>query len=407
MPTMTAASLFRDVGLLADGPVPWGRPVPAHTPGLFIVELGEPRPTAPIELSLVGKWLERVPGLRLDGKRPTSRALQTRLQSFWLPDQRVLYVGASNGSIGGRLAAMEATVLGDRRPASSAHWLKTLRLPPTTRIWWASTTAIEEYEDAVLTAFAEGLTAKERAERTEGEVVLPWANLRRPTGERRATGLTGALLDEPARAAPPATSPTRIVTLPDAEADGARDEARRGRRPAPGRGTGRIASAAAFAAQGSPRRPAAEPVQVSPEGLARLEADLAGLRAQRPEVVQRIATAREHGDLKENAEYHAAREEQGFLEGRISALEAKLRVAVVVEPTERGARVELGSHVRVDSDGDERTFQVVGAAEADSRAGRISSASPVGAALMARKVGDVVTIVTPGGDVSYRVLAIE
>ena len=134
---------------------------------------------------------------------------------------------------------------------------------------------------------------------------------------------------------------TRIVDLPPAEADGARDEAKRARRPAPGRGTGRIASAAAYAAQGSPRK-AASPSCLSPEGLERLQAELDGLLAQRPEVIKRIATAREHGDLKENAEYHAAREEQGFLEGRIKSIEAKLKIAVVVAPTERGAIVELG-----------------------------------------------------------------
>ena len=128
----------------------------------------------------------------------------------------------------------------------------------------------------------------------------------------------------------------RIVHLPTADADGARDEAKRGRRPAPGRGTGRIASAAAYAAQGSPRK-VVEPVILSPEGLERLQGELDGLIAERPEVIKRIATAREHGDLKENAEYHAAREEQGFLEGRIKAIESKLKVAVVVAPTERGA----------------------------------------------------------------------
>ncbi len=79
----------------------------------------------------------------------------------------------------------------------------------------------------------------------------------------------------------------------------------------------------------------------------------------------------------------------------------------MVAPTERGARVELGSHVKVDVDGDEVTLQVVGAAEADSREGRISSSSPVGAALMGRKVGDLVTIITPGGNVDYGILAIE
>ena len=124
-------------------------------------------------------------------------------------------------------------------------------------------------------------------------------------------------------------------------------------------------------------------------------------------MIRRIATAREHGDLKENAEYHAAREEQGFLEGRIKALEAKLKIAVVVAPTERGAVVELGSRVRVEVDGDEAVVQVVSSAEANSREGRISSISPVGAALMGRRVGDAVTIVTPGGEIRYELLEIS
>ena len=85
----------------------------------------------------------------------------------------------------------------------------------------------------------------------------------------------------------------------------------------------------------TPGRSAGEPVELRLESL---QAELDGLLAERPGVIKRIATAREHGDLKENAEYHAAREEQGFLEGRIKALEAKLKVAQVVAPTERGAR---------------------------------------------------------------------
>ncbi|MEI7744511.1 MAG: transcription elongation factor GreA [Chloroflexota bacterium] len=146
---------------------------------------------------------------------------------------------------------------------------------------------------------------------------------------------------------------------------------------------------------------------LSQEGLDRLQAEVAALVAQRPEVIKRIATAREHGDLKENAEYHAAREEQGFLEGRITSLEAKLKIAVITEPTQRGQRVELGSRVKVEEDGDARSMQIVGPAEANSREGRISNASPVGGALMGRQVGDIVTIITPGGDVRYVVLEIS
>jgi len=400
----SAATLIREVGLLADGPAMWGRPVRQATPGIYVVELQDPVPGAPLDLAAIGKWLERVPDLRLDGERPTSRDLQHRLSEFWLPSQPVLFIGSSPGSVAGRVAAIAKTVPGDRRPAASGFWLHFLRSLGDLRIWWAATDAPEEYEDALLDAFAAGVPAADRAALRDASVVLPWAVLRSPSGARKATGIANPLRPEVKAPEPPPV--TRIVDLPPAEADGARDEAKRGRRPAPGRGVGRVAAAAAYAAQGSPRR-APEPIYLSPEGHARLEAELAELVAQRPGVIHRIATAREHGDLKENAEYHAAREEQGFLEGRIKALEAKLKIAEIVAPAERGARVELGARIRVEVDGDESMIRVVSSAEASSREGRISSVSPVGAALMGRSVGDVVTIRTPGGEIRYTILEIE
>jgi transcription elongation factor GreA len=401
----SAATLLREVGLLADGPVPWGRPIRHGAPGVFVVELPAPLPSPGLDLALVGKWLEHVPDLRLDGERPHSKELLTRLATFWLPSQPVLFVGSTGVSVAGRLAGILKTVPGERKPAASGFWLHFLRTRADMRVWWAATPAPEEYEDALLEAFAAGVSEAERAGLPDASVVLPWAVLRSPAGVRKPTGITNPLLPEVNAPQPPPVS--RIVDLPPAEADGARDEAKRGRRPAPGRGAGRVASAAAYAAQGSPRKAAAEPLALSPEGLARLEAELDGLRAQRPEVIKRIATAREHGDLKENAEYHAAREEQGFLEGRITSLEAKLKNVVIVAPTERGAIVELGSRVRIEESGEESVLQIVSSAEANSREGRISSSSPVGAALLGRKVGDAVTIITPGGEIRYAVLEIS
>ena len=389
---------------MADGPVPWGHKVRHAGPGVFLFELAAPLATAPLDLALVGKWLERVPELELDGARPDSKHLQARLAAFWVPSQPVLFIGGTAGSVAGRIAAIGKTIPGDRKPAASGFWLHFLRVLPELRVWWAATDAPEEYEDALLTAFGDKVPATEAAALHDATAILPWAVLRTPDGTRKVTGITNALLPEVKAPAPKPV--TRIVDLPPAEADGARDEAKRGRRPAPGRGTGKIASAAAYAAQGSPRK-VHEPVYLSPEGLERLQAELDELLAQRPDVIRRIATAREHGDLKENAEYHAAREEQGFLEGRIRQLEAKLKIAVVVAPTERGAYVELGSRVRVEVDGEETTMQIVSSAEANSREGRISSISPVGAALMGRKVGDAVTIVTPGGEIRYAVLEIS
>ena len=400
----SAATLIREVGLMADGPMPWGRPVRHQAPGIYVVELSQPVPSAPLDLSAIGKWLERVPDLRLDGARPVSKELQLRLNRFWLPSQPIVFIGSSPGSVSGRIAAVAKTVPGERKPASSGFWLHFLRNPGDMRVWWAATDAPEEYEDALLDAFAAGVPAADRAALPAPEPVLPWAVLRSPSGARKETGITNPLLPEVRAPEPPPVSV--IVDLPPAEADGARDEAKRGRRPAPGRGTGRIASAAAYAAQGSPRK-VHEPIILSPEGMERIQAELAELVVQRPGVIRRIATAREHGDLKENAEYHAAREEQGFLEGRIKTIEAKLKIAVVVAPTERGAVVGLGSRVRIEVDGDESVMQVVSSAEANSREGRISSISPVGAALMGRRVGDAVTIVTPGGEIRYQILEIE
>jgi transcription elongation factor GreA len=147
---------------------------------------------------------------------------------------------------------------------------------------------------------------------------------------------------------------------------------------------------------------------ITPEGAQKLRDELHHRKTTERNLVSKmIGVAREHGDLKENAEYHAAREEQGFLEGRIKSIEAKLKVAVVVAPTVRGAIVELGSKVRVSEDGEETIMHVVSSAEANSREGRISSVSPVGAALMGRKVGDAVTIVTPGGQIHYEILEIS
>ena len=189
-----AAALLRSVGLMADGPAVWGRPVPAQGPGVFVIEMPEPRATAPIELTRVGKWIERVDGLLLDGQRPSSRALASRLASFWLPSETVLYVGATDASIGRRVTAIARTELGDRRPHSGAHWLKTLRSLDGIRVWWTLTDAPEEYEDALLAAFAASVPATDLASLPDREVILPWANLRRPTGERKSTGLTGSLL---------------------------------------------------------------------------------------------------------------------------------------------------------------------------------------------------------------------
>ena len=412
-----AADLLRAVGLLADGPVRWGSPVPSRKPGVYVVELGAPLANAPLELTVVGKWLERLPALRLDGAHPTSKALSARLASFWWPDATVLFAGGTDRSIGGRVAALLAHVPGDRQPHAEGQWLHLIRGLDRlgVRIWWAETGAPEEYLDGLFDAFGEGRIAPPG--RPPGALALPWANLRRPTGERQPHGITGAVLPEEPRAPAPER---RVVEVPAGDAEGARREDRNTgttrRAPSPPR------APAARRAPSMPARPSAtiparipgnvprgapEPIQLSQSALERMTAELDELtRVKRREVVARIKAAREHGDLKENAEYHAAREEQSFLEGRVQALEDRLRRAVVVEEAATG-RVMIGSVVRIETDGDELTYTIVGSTESDPAAGRLSSVSPVGAALLGAVAGAEVEVRTPRGPVRYRVLAVD
>jgi transcription elongation factor GreA len=390
---------------MADGPAVWGRPVQAQGPGVFVVEAPAPLPSAPIELTRVGKWIERVDTLRLDGEVPTSKAVAARIGSFWLPSQTVLFIGTSDVSVARRVAAIVKTELGDRRPAAGGHWLKTLRSLDGLKVWWAATAATEEYEDALLAAFAAGVPEADLAALPDRTVVLPWANLRRPTGERKATGLTGSLIVEPVAAPLP---PTRVVRVPDGDADGARGEpATVKRRPAAPRAP-RVAKAAPIGvAVAAPPTPIVAAEALTRDGEARLRAELDELtRVKRPQVIARIRTAKEHGDLKENSEYHAAREEQSFLEGRVQAIEARLRSAVIVEAPVAGSRVGLGSVVTVDDDGETIAYTIVGADESDPPRGRISSSSPVGRALVGRDTGDYVVVVTPAGERRYRILGI-
>ena len=131
---------------------------------------------------------------------------------------------------------------------------------------------------------------------------------------------------------------------------------------------------------------------------------------QRPQVIQAIAEARAHGDLKENAEYHAAREQQGFIEGRVKDIEAKLANAQVIDVTtiDAGGRVVFGATVTLlDIDSDERiAYQIVGDDESDLKAGRISVGSPVARALIGKEEGDEVGVETPGGVREYEILEV-
>lgn len=145
-------------------------------------------------------------------------------------------------------------------------------------------------------------------------------------------------------------------------------------------------------------------------GFERLEQELKNLKSvERPAVIQAIAEAREHGDLSENAEYHAARERQSFIEGRIQELEAALSVAQVINPTTlSGDSVKFGATVVIvdEEDDEELKFQIVGAYESNADEGKISITAPIARALIGKSVGDSVEVQTPKGRRHYEILMV-
>src|SRR5512134_1171623 len=147
---------------------------------------------------------------------------------------------------------------------------------------------------------------------------------------------------------------------------------------------------------------------LTPEGAAKLKAELKALTGpRREELAGRLRAAIQMGDLSENADYHKAKEDQAFLEGRIQEIEAVLRTAVIVEKTESEV-VMVGSRVTVQEDNyDPEVYYVVGAKEADPRQSKISNESPIGSALMDHKAGDVVEAQTPDGKIRFRILKVE
>lgn len=396
-PPRSAVALLRSLDLMPDGPTRWGEPVRSREPGVLIVEMAGRLDEAPIDITAVRAWIERVPGLLLDGQRPTPTQLAQRLGSFWLPQQTVVYVGRTAKSLGGRAASLYATPLGDRRPHSGGHWLGTLSGREQLRIWWAETPSAEEYEDGLFEAIASDLDP-EATERLQGAgPILPWANLVSATGDAKGTGITGSLLAEgeaPAtttRSAAPAAKPSAAGT-----------------RRTPAAGATRTTRPRVPRAKTSAPPPNAPPAaQLTASGLAALEQELLELTTvRRPEVILRVKQARELGDLRENADYEAARREQSFLEGRIQEIEQTLRNAVVITTRDSGV-VQMGSWVEAEVEGERTTLHIVGPSESDPAAGRISDASPVGKALMGRRAGDEVVVQTPGRQIHYRVIEVR
>jgi transcription elongation factor GreA len=402
---------------MADGPATWGTAVRSNRPGVYLVELPNPPTMAPIDFNAVGRWIEHVPTLTLDGVRPTGRELAARLHGFWLPGQPVLYIGMSAVSIGKRVAAYQRTVLGERKPHAGGYWLKALSGLDRLRIWWADTDAPEEYEDALFGAFTAAVPADLAARLYDPAVILPFANLQSADKVRKTHGITGALLAE--------EDPGPVT---DAQRRAAADPKSRQGRADPTGSTGVLRSRTALKSASSSRavtprpratptprasrsagKPAKAPTRLSADGVAALEAELLELTTvSRPAIVARIVSARELGDLKENSDYQEARREQSFAEGRVLAIEQLLRNVELIEEGVEGGRARLGSTLVVEGPhGEEETFSLVGPTEANPAAGRISSISPIGAALLGSSVGDEVEAIIPSGRLRFRILEVR
>jgi len=152
-----------------------------------------------------------------------------------------------------------------------------------------------------------------------------------------------------------------------------------------------------------------QPNYLTPEGQAKLNAELEDLKGpKREELSKRLRSAIQMGDLSENADYHKAKEDQGFLEGRIQELESILRNSIIIEKSANQGLVSIGSTITIqEGDFEPETYHLVGAAEADPQHGKISHESPIGRALMDKKVGDIAEAETPGGKIKFKILKIE
>jgi transcription elongation factor GreA len=154
----------------------------------------------------------------------------------------------------------------------------------------------------------------------------------------------------------------------------------------------------------------ADQVYLTPEGRAELERELDELlTVKRPELARKLKEAVAEGDLKENADYHDAKEKQAFLEGRIQYVESVLRAAILITNDGSTGEVRMGSVVTIveDGAGEEETYTIAGAAEANPREGKISHESPIGAALLGHRKGEKVRVKTPGGEMVFKIKRIK
>ena len=151
-----------------------------------------------------------------------------------------------------------------------------------------------------------------------------------------------------------------------------------------------------------------KPTYISRDGLEKLRLELDEMvNVRRAEVANRIAEAKEHGDISENAEYEDAKNEQAFIEGRIQALSALIKNALIIDEEHSTTHVQVGATVELDGAHGRERYTIVGSAEASPREGRISNESPVGRALLGKRKGDKVTVSVPNGDLVYTIVGIS
>ncbi len=400
-PGPSARELISGLGLLADGPVLWGAPLRSSRPGIFIVEIASPHAELPVDHHALRTWLERVPALKLNGATPTPHELAADLRRWWLPGETVLFIGSTSKSLAGRASALSATAIGDRRPFGSAWRLRVLKDLAKLRLWWAVTEAPEEYADAAFNAFAAGVDPVWIERLPEPGLVLPYGNVEAPDGRKEAHGLTDLFRPDEQAAVKPGTALSGAaggpMTKPSARAKVAASRAAAERAPRKPRTT----------AKSDAPPPTQTVTHLTAAGLEALKAELEHLTTvERPAVIARVKAARELGDLRENADYEAARREQSFLEGRVAQIEAMLHSVIVIDDMERSHVVGIGSVVTVEHDGARETYTVVGRAEAKPAERRISDTSPLGQALLGAAAGDEVAVAAPSGSRKYLVVEV-
>jgi hypothetical protein len=191
--TINPVVLLRKNGLSVGGVVNWGKAPTSASPGVYVVSLRNLIKVAPLDDSAIQKWIDRVHGMRLDGAPPTVATLRERLEEFWIPTERILYIGLAGTSLATRLRQYYRTPLGDRGPHSGGHWIKTLSVLPETEVTWAEADEPTAAEGRLLEWFGENVDSGIQR-RLPGGPVLPFANLQDGAGRRKRHGISGSRL---------------------------------------------------------------------------------------------------------------------------------------------------------------------------------------------------------------------